>query len=125
MFRLIYNVCTSFSLSIWFILMSIITGKISKVSIYHMGKFGISPFDVCSEKYIKIENSDFVDSYTKEEIIRKFINHLSKDEKFSNVVDGIDFPIFDGVEITGSTNFNDVISKSLNEFIKNDIINGR
>lgn len=120
MFQFIYNVIQSIFLSLWMILMTIITGKLPKISLYHFDKQAEynSPFDVCSDKYIKTNYDSNVSNKCKHVIIDEYINSLSKNKKFSSVVSTIDFPIFDGKDIIGTQGYYNIMQDCLKDYIK-------
>lgn len=78
MFQFIYNVTQSILVSLWMILLTIITGKLPKVSLYHFDKRAENggAFDICSDKYIKTNDHSNVSKECKDIIINKYINSL-------------------------------------------------
>lgn len=125
MFRFIYNVVQTVLISMWYTIMTIITGKMVKVSIYHFDskKDDNTLFNVCNDKFKKTNYASNVSSECKKTIINNFIEHLVKDENFHNPLSDIEFPIFDGKEIIGNDSYLNVIQTSLDDFIKQDIVN--
>jgi len=122
MFQLIYNIISAIFYSIWSTALTIITGKLAKISPYHADKpllHDNSMFDICSDKYIKTDTPRLVTDWCKERIIKDFINHLSKDDKFIIPVNDAKFPIFDGKEIIGESNVYSVMEDSLKDYIRN------
>jgi hypothetical protein len=104
----------------WGLIMTIITGKMVKISPYHFDKQSDNNtfFNICSDKYIKINLTNNVSKSAKIKIIQEFISHLSKDENFTNPVNQAKFPIFNGSEIIGTSNYYSVIEDSLKEYSK-------
>jgi len=120
MFQIIYNIITATFFAMWSIILTVITGKLSKVSPYHFDKQSEdnSFFNICNDKFKKINYPSNVSENCKIAIIRDFIDHLTEDKNFASNVNTVKFPIFNGKEIIGNSNLHSVISKSLNEYIK-------
>lgn len=122
MFRFIYNVWVTIAYSIWSILLSIITGKMPKISVYHSQNDGVSfeqtPINICSDKFKKVYRKDVVDDYTKQSIIEDFLSHLLNDKKFINPVNEVSFPIFDGKNLIGDQSVSFIIEESLKDYIQ-------
>jgi len=120
MFRFIYNLFQSILFSAWFIVLIIITGKMSKISLYHFDRQirGNGMFDVCSDQYIKDDSFSNVSDKLKKRIIEDYINFLSKDDNFENVVGSISFPIFDGRGIIGKRGYYPVMQETLRKYLK-------
>ena len=124
MFQFIYNVMQSISFSIWSIIMTIITGKMVKISHYHMEKNSLdnSAIDICSDKYIKTDKVHLVSEKAKKLIIEDFIEHLSTEGEFYNPVSRANFPIFDGNEIIGESNVYSVMYKCLDNYLNKNCL---
>lgn len=124
MFEYCYNVMIIIIHGLWMLILTIITGKMSKISVYHFNErsHDNSFFDVCNEYYIKTNNPSMVTPKCKKQIIEDYISYLNTCKDFSNVISGIDFPIFDGVDIVGSQGHYPVMKKCLDEHIKNEVI---
>lgn len=125
MFQFIYNVLQSIFNLFWMILLTIITGKMSKISPYHFdrGLHDNGFFNICSDEFIKTNHPKNVSPYCKKLIIEKFLDEgLSKNKQFLNVTTTVSFPIFDGKEITGSMGCYSVIQNCIEEYIKSEIL---
>lgn len=122
MFQFIYNVTQSIFTSIWFIIMTIVTGKMVKVSPYEFDwkKEDNTFFNICNDKFIKTNYDSNVSSKCKELIISDFIEHLSRDNNFHFPTTEIDYPIFDGKDIVGTQTYYSVIQKSLKDYVRKD-----
>lgn len=118
MIRFIYNLIYTIFYSIWCIIITIITGKMSKVSAYHSERqlHDVSLIDVTDDMHIKTNNTSLVTNEAKEKIISDFIEHLINDDNFTNPINETNFPIFNGSEIIGSTTVNNIINKSLKNY---------
>lgn len=118
MFQLIYNITVTFAYSFWSIIMTIITGKMTKISPYHMDhhSFDCSPISICSDKYIKTNRPSLVSDEAKLRIIQDYIDNLASDPKFRHIMAEVDFPIFDGKEIIGSSNFHSEVMSHLKTY---------
>lgn len=123
MFRLINNILFSFFYSIWSIFMTMVTGKLVKVSAYHSENsiFDSTVFNITNDKHIKIDQPYFVSEECKIRIIKYFIDHLERDENLTSPISDSNckFPMFDGSRIIGESNVHSVINKSLKDYIKN------
>jgi hypothetical protein len=120
MFQVIYNVVQSFSFSVWSIIMTIITGKMVKISHYHLDKdcFNNNAFDICSDKYIKTDKMNMVTDAVKKQIINHFIAHLSASKEFLNSTSDIKAPIFDGKDIIGTKGLFPLLDEEKEKFIQ-------
>lgn len=114
-----YNVCQSIFAFIWMLILTIITGKMSKISFYHFEQQSedINFFDLCSDKYIKTNYAANVSNGCRENIIQQFIDDLSENEKFTSVVSGVEFPIFNGKAIVGSRSYYPVLQDCLKDYM--------
>jgi len=120
MFQFIYNLNQTLFWSCWYIIMAIITGKMPKISPYHLDNNCLdnSFIDICSDKYQKIDKPSLVTQKAKELIINEFILHLTKDDKFMKpIIKGARFPIFNGEDIIGLSNVQSVMNDSLKHFL--------
>lgn len=119
MFQFIYNVFQSISFSIWSIIMTIITGKMVKISHYHLDKSYLdnNAFDICSDKYIKTDKERLVSEKAKKLIIEDFIAYLSTQTNFNIPVSKANFPIFDGDKIIGNSNVYSVMEECLENYL--------
>ena len=120
MFQVIYNVVQAFSFSIWAIIMTIVTGKMVKISHYHMEKtsFDNGVFDICSDKYIKTDKVNMVTDVVKRQIINQFITHLSVSREFLSSTSDIKVPIFDGKDIIGTKGLFPLLNEEKEKFIQ-------
>lgn len=120
MFQVIYNVVQAFSFSIWAIIMTIVTGKMVKISHYHIEKnsFDNSIFNICSDKYIKTDKMNMVTDAVKKQIINHFITHLSASKEFLNSTSDIEVPIFDGKDIIGTKGLFPLLDEEKEKFIQ-------
>jgi hypothetical protein len=102
------------------ILLTIITGKMSKVSLYHFDNEleNNGFFDICSDKYIKTNYFSNVSDKCKYAIISDFLSNLSRNKKFTSVVSTVSFPIFDGKEIIGTQGYYPILQDCLKDYIK-------
>ena len=118
MIQIIYNIASALVTGIWFFILTVFTGKLPKISYYHFDHqtFNNSFFDVCSDKYKVINRNDMVHEDCQKRIIKDFLLYLQSDKNFKNPISEVDFPIFDGKHIMGSTNINGVMQKSLIEY---------
>ena len=118
--KYVYVVVSSIFTLCWFLILTIITGKRVNVSpsIFLNFSEDTSTWDICSDKYQKINNPDNVSLRCKELIIDDFISHLTDDLNFHNPTSLVNYPIFDGIEIIGTRGYYSVIEKSLNNYIK-------
>jgi len=115
MFKLIYNVFQTIGFSMFSISLSIVYGKMPKISAYHFNTSSQDNgvFDITNDKYIKTNSPDNVSGNCKRIIINEFINHLYSTNEFSNVIEDVEFPVFDGKEVVGNINFFTVV-KNIN-----------
>ena len=58
----------------------------------------------------------------KKQIIEDYMSYLNSCRDFTNVINQVNFPIFDGVDIVGSQGHYPVMKKCLDEHIKNEVI---
>ena len=86
MFNLICNITMSVITSIWFIYLTIVTGKMSKVSIYHFIKEPVNSnfYDICGDEYIKATKQSQLSNECKETTIKRFLLHLEATEGYNN-----------------------------------------
>jgi hypothetical protein len=120
MFQFIYNVTQSIFTSIWFIIMTIMTGKMVKVSPYSFDNQteGNSFFNICSDRFKKTNYPSNVSDKCKELIISDFIHHLSGDSKFTAPTSSVEYPIFDGKEFIGTQSWHSVMKNSLSDYVR-------
>ena len=127
MFQFIYNIIQSIVYSIWIIIMTIITGKMIKVSPYHFDKQSDNNgfFDICRDKYIKINHPSNVSDSCKKIIIADFIDYINRDEYFYSNANNTDFPIFSGSKIVRRIGIKEAMRNGLNNYIliKNNLNN--
>ena len=111
MFQLLYNIIQSTFLSLYFIIMTIITGKLPKISLYHFDSSfkGHNGFNICSDKFIKENIPSEVSNEAKHKIIEDFIFSLAKEEQFHNIMCDIEFPLFNGKEVYGTTYYTNTL----------------
>lgn len=117
MFEFTYNLVSTTIYYIVSIVMLIITGRIPRVSAYHIHSDNYSLLGICDPKNEKVFSPEYVDDTLKEELIKKFIDHLMNDPNFINPVSEINFPYFDGKEIIGTNSCYSVILNSLNKYL--------
>jgi hypothetical protein len=90
-------------------------GNLPKVSIYHrvtrQSLYKIK--DIYNDKTAQAINSEDVSQRVKEIIIREYIDRLYKDDAFLENVASVDIPIFDGKEIIGNGNINEVLMRNV------------
>jgi hypothetical protein len=125
MFKACYNISFSFIVSIHFMILTIITGKMSKISPYHFetNDHDNGVLDVCSDKYKQTHLPSNVSVACKELIINDFLTKLARYPKFDTQVGRINFPIFDGQEIIGTQGYYTVIQDCLKDYLKDLKIN--
>lgn len=116
----IITVIETLVVSIWMLLLTIITGQPSKVCVYHFTKRseGNTLFDITDDYYIKTQQVKNVSVLCKEQIINSFVQNLQRNQKFNNVVSSIDFPLFDGKDIVGTQGYTAVLDECLQDYVK-------
>lgn len=120
MIQFIFNLTQVVVFSIWSIFLTFITGKLPKISAYHFdhATHHNSIFDICNDKYIKVNNSYVVSDLAKKKIISEFIDSLHKQEQFRNATSKTNFPMFDGVDIIGNRGFFSAIREQVDNYLK-------
>jgi hypothetical protein len=120
MFQLCYNISVAIHCSIYHLLLTIITGKLPKISYYHFEKdsLGNNFFNICNDKFIKTNYKNNVSNDCKRLIIKEYIDSLHNDEYFKNAISSARFPIFNGKEIIGNSNSYSVMSDFLDKNYK-------
>lgn len=123
MFKLIYNITSAFFFGIYCFILTIITGKKVKVSHYHNedNLDGNTPFNICSDKFIKTQYASNVSIKAKREILEDFLSHLEKDKKITSITDDILFPTFNGKEVNGNRGFSPVLRESIQNYLDKQI----
>lgn len=125
MFKYLGNVIGTIGISLFTIIMTIITGKLSKISNYHLIHDSIEcdgPLDICSDKLIKTNFSSNVSINCQKSIIMDFIDSLNKNQRFKNPTSQVKYPIFNGQSLIGTQGYYPVLLKCLDEYINDDII---
>lgn len=120
--NLIHNIFTTLAYNVYSLIMTIITGKIPKVSAYHFDKtdYGNNVINICNDKNIKCDNVNYVSDKVKKKIISDFIHELSKDDKFNIPTSKINYPIFNGEKIIGHASWYSIVDTILNEKYKDN-----
>ncbi len=75
MFNFIFNVLLSVVYGLWSIIMTLVTGKLCKISTYHSyhNSHDANPFEVCKDRYIKTQYPTNVSVTCKRQIISDFL----------------------------------------------------
>jgi len=105
------------------IIITIVTGKLSRVSPYDIVHDTIeydSVFDITSDDLIKTNYPQNVSDSCKEIIIEDFIESLSKNPKFHNPTCHTSYPIFNGKEIIGNQGYYPVLLECLEDYNNNN-----
>ena len=120
MFRFIYNVVQVIFYCFWSLVLTVITGKMPKISPYHFDRQirGDGMFDICSDKYIEDNTFSNASEDLKRRIIDDYILFLGKQDNFTNIVNPISFPIFDGRGIVGKRGYYPVMKEALTKYLK-------
>lgn len=123
--KYVYNTLSSIFTLCWFLIMTIITGKRVNVSPRNFLNFSedTSTWDICSDKYQKINNPNNVSLRCKELIIDDFLEHLTSDPSFHGPTCLVNYPIFNGTEVIGIQSYNSVIEKSLKNYLREKKLN--
>lgn len=76
MFSFILNIIWATSCAIRDVVLTIITGKLSKISAYHLwhNSHDANPFEVCSDNFIKTQLPQNVSASCRVQIISEFLN---------------------------------------------------
>jgi hypothetical protein len=123
MFKLIYNISSSFFFGVYSLILTIVTGKKVKISHYHFEEHldGNNLINLCSDKFIKTQYASNVSIQAKRVILQDFISHLEKDNDITSITDDIPFPIFNGKEVIGSRGLSPVLHESLQNYLDKQI----
>lgn len=121
MFKFAYNIVATFLFSLLSMILVIVTGKQPKVSCYHndLNSHNSDVFDICNDKYIKTNHQSNVSPDCKRLIIDEYLRWLGNDKKFTDIANGMDFPIHSGNEIIGTQSYFSVMDDIKTEFINN------
>ena len=112
---LLFNLISWFYYSFFSLCGILWYGNLPKVSMYHrMTRNGLySIKDIYNDKTAQTINSEDVSERVKEIIIREYIDRLYKDDAFLQNVASSDIPIFDGKEIIGNGNINEILTNNI------------
>ena len=118
MIQAIWNIVVTIWANLFLTILSIITGKMPKVSVYDYvnDTFDCGAFGACNDKFLTVNRVDKIHKDCQKRIIQEFLTYLQGDENFKNPISDVDFPIFDGKEIIGTQSCYTVIQKSLTEY---------
>ena len=92
--EVLHNILSAFYVAGWMFIVSLFTGKMPKVSVYHFEKYSDSTlFDVTSDKYIKTDRPDLVTDECKKRIIEEYIDQIKTDPVFYEKCKDLNFKV--------------------------------